>query len=62
MFKKNRKKLTDCFACCGTGKIKRIVHVAHIGKFHLGKEIQENCAMCSLKFFENIQDINHSIH
>ena len=57
-----RKKRTDCFVCLGNGFIKRIMHFAHFGKFHIGREIKEDCEMCKLENFESVKIKSESIH
>ena len=44
----------DCPVCDGTKKAKVIKNVAQIGKYHLGKEIMEECKFCTEKNMKQV--------
>ena len=43
------KNTSDCPVCGGTKKVKVIIPIAQIGKYHLGKQVTEECTFCSPK-------------
>ncbi len=46
----------DCPVCDGTKKAKVIKNIAQIGKYHLGKEITEECKFCSKKYSKEVYE------
>jgi len=49
-------KSRDCPVCDGTKKAKVIKNIAQIGKYHLGKEITEECKFCSKKYSKKVYE------
>ena len=47
-------RLLDCPVCDGTKKVKVIKNIAQIGKYHLGKEVNEECKFCSKKYSQDL--------
>ena len=52
------KFLIQCPACEGTKKVKNIKTIIQIGKFYLGKEVMEECKLCSEKNFEQVFELD----
>ena len=50
-------KSQDCPVCNGTRKAKVIKNIAQIGKYHLGKEITEECKFCSEKYLKKVYEL-----
>jgi hypothetical protein len=46
----------DCPVCDGTKKAKVIKNIAQIGKYHLGKEVTEECKFCSKKYSKELYE------
>lgn len=52
MIKKSKKNKSNCIYCNGTGKQQIIKNVLHIGKYHIGKEVDELCYFCQINFID----------
>tara|TARA_B110000093_G_scaffold60499_1_gene65558 strand:- start:221 stop:415 length:195 start_codon:yes stop_codon:yes gene_type:complete len=50
------KNTSDCPFCGGTKKVKVIIPIAQIGKYHLGKQVTEECTFCSPKYSKEIYE------
>jgi len=50
------KKISDCPVCGGTKKVKVIIPIAQIGKYHLGKQVTEECTFCSPKYSKELYE------
>ena len=50
------KNASDCPVCGGTKKVKVIIPIAQIGKYHLGKQVTEECTFCSPKYSKEIYE------
>ena len=48
----------DCPICDGTKKAKVIKNVAQIGKYHIGKEIIEECKFCAEKNMKQVYELD----
>ena len=46
----------ECPVCDGTKKAKVIKNIAQIGKYHLGKEVTEECKFCSKKYSKKLYE------
>ena len=48
------KLLIQCPACEGAKKVKNVKTIIQIGKFYLGKEVMEECKLCSEKTLKQV--------
>ena len=52
------KFLVQCPACEGSKKVKNVKTIIQIGKFYLGKEIMEECKLCSEKALKQVFELD----
>ncbi len=52
------KFLINCPACEGTKKVKNVKTIIQVGKFYLGKEIMEECKLCSEKTLKQVFELD----
>ena len=52
------KFLVNCPACEGTKKVKNVKTIIQVGKFYLGKEIMEECKLCSEKTLKQVFELD----
>ncbi len=52
------KLLINCPACEGTKKVKNIKTIIQVGKFYLGKEVMEECKLCSEKTLKQVFELD----
>ena len=48
------KFLINCPVCEGSKKVKNVKTIIQVGKFYLGKEIMEECKLCSEKTLKQV--------
>ena len=52
------KFLINCPACEGTKKVKNVKTIIQVGKFYLGKEVIEECKLCSEKTLKQVFELD----
>ena len=52
------KNILHCPACEGTKKVKNVKTIIQIGKFYLGKEVMEECKLCSEKTLKQVFELD----
>ena len=52
------KFLINCPACEGTKKVKNVKTIIQVGKFYLGKEVMEECKLCSEKILKQVFELD----
>ena len=52
------KFLIQCPACEGSKKVKNVKTIIQIGKFYLGKEVMEECKLCSEKALKQVFELD----
>ena len=52
------KLLIQCPACEGTKRVKNVKTIIQIGKFYLGKEVMEECKLCSEKALKQVFELD----
>ncbi len=51
------KFLIQCPACEGTKKVKNVKTIIQVGRFYLGKEIMEECKLCTELLRQRLNEI-----
>ena len=52
------KFLISCPACEDTKKVKNVKTIIQVGKFYLGKEVMEECKLCSEKTLKQVFELD----
>ena len=52
------KHIIHCPACEGTKKVKNVKTLVQVGKFYLGKEVFEECKLCSEKTLKQVFELD----
>ena len=52
------KHIFHCQACEGSKKVKNVKTLVQVGKFYLGKEVFEECKLCSEKTLKQVFELD----
>ena len=52
------KHIIHCPACEGSKKVKNVKTIVQVGKFYLGKEVFEECKLCSEKTLKQVFELD----